>query len=259
MKMKYPPTQIMKNFDLFMEKHLQKPTKQEIQTFVEANFDPEGSEFEAWDPIDWHPKPAFLQNISDVSFRSWANELHAFWKELGRKIKDDVKERPDMYSMIYLDHPVIVPGGRFREIFYWDSFWIMRGLILSEMYTTVKGMLLNLLQMVTQLGYVPNGGRIYFRRSQPPLLIPMFKLYHDAMKDKVFLRQNIEIMDQEFQFWIKNRTVTIDLKGRKYEVVRFNVEMDGPRPESYRYDHNTYNMLCLKHTFSPGINSFHIN
>lgn len=234
MKLKYPPSRILRNFDMFMEKHSSKPSKADIKNFVEENFEPEGSEFEAWDPSDWHSNPAFLQNISDEKLRAWADELHSFWKELGRKIKDDVKNHPDMYSMIYTDHPVIVPGGRFREIFYWDSYWIMKGLLLSDMKTTVKGMLSNFLQMVRLLGYVPNGGRIYFRRSQPPLLIPMFKLYTDATNDVDFLRQSIDVLEQELQFWIKNRTVTLDLNGKRYEVARYNVEMDGPRPESYR-------------------------
>lgn len=234
MKLKYPPAQILKNFDLFMDQHKPEPSKEDIKTFVDSNFDKEGSEFEPWDPSDWHANPVFLQNITDSQLRNWANELHSFWKELGRKIKDDVRDRPDLYSMIYLENPVIVPGGRFREIFYWDSFWIMRGLLLSEMHETVKGMLSNFLHMVKLLGYVPNGGRTYFRRSQPPLLIPMFKLYTDATNDNIFLRQSIDVLEQEFQFWIKNRTVNIDLDGKTYQVVRYNVEMDGPRPESYR-------------------------
>lgn len=234
MKLKYSPSQILKNFDLFMDQHGHEPNKSEISKFVDSNFEKEGSEFEPWDPVDWHPNPSFLSNISDTNLRKWADELHSFWKQLGRKIKDDVKKRPELYSMIYLDHPVIVPGGRFREIFYWDSFWIMRGLLLSEMQETVKGMLSNLMQMVTLLGYVPNGGRIYFRRSQPPLLIPMFKLYTDKTNDLAFLSQSIDVLDKEFEFWIQNRTVNIDLRGKTYQVVRYNVEMDGPRPESYR-------------------------
>ena len=43
------------------------------------------------------------------------------------------------YSLLYLPYPVMVPGGRFREIYYWDCFWIIRGLIQSEMLSTAKG------------------------------------------------------------------------------------------------------------------------
>lgn len=40
--------------------------------------------------------------------------------------------------MMYVPHPFIVPGGRFREFYYWDSYWIVQGLLLSEMTQTVR-------------------------------------------------------------------------------------------------------------------------
>jgi alpha,alpha-trehalase len=61
-----------------------------------------------------------------------------------------------------VDEHFIVPGGRFREWYYWDSFWIIRGLLVSEMYETAKGITRNFGQMVKQLGFIPNGGRIYY-------------------------------------------------------------------------------------------------
>ena len=234
-KLKYPPEVVQKNFEEFKRTH-GNMTKDEIQKFVDDNFDPEGSEFEEWVPSDWKEKPAFLSNIKDDRFRDWAWKLHKFWNELGRKIKDDVKNRPELYSMIYVSHPVIVPGGRFREFFYWDSYWIMEGLLLSEMHDTVKGMLQNFLEMVQLLGYIPNGGRVYFERSQPPLLIPMFKIYLDATHDYEFLRSSMPLLEKEFNFWMKNRTVEITQNGKKYTLARYNVELGGPRPESYRLE-----------------------
>jgi len=234
MKLKFPPDQIQKNFDDLMAKHKQKPSKADLETFVNSNFDKEGSEFEPWNPDDWHENPKFLKNISDPGLRTWATKIHSYWKELGRKIKDEVRDRPELYSMIYTSHPVIVPGGRFREFFYWDSYWIMKGLLLSEMNNTVKGMLENFIEMVNQLGYVPNGGRVYFRRSQPPLLIPMMKLYLDATQNIDFLKSNMPALEKEFEFWMKNRLYTVQTNGKSYQVFRYNVEYTGPRPESYR-------------------------
>lgn len=76
-----------------------------------------------------------------------------------------------------------------REFYYWDSYWTIEGLLLSEMNRTVKGMLENFLMMVNNYTMVPNGGRIYYtRRSQPPYLIPMFKLYMDRFDDHTFLK-----------------------------------------------------------------------
>ena len=65
--------------------------------------------------------------------------MHGRWKDLGRKIKSDVKDHPERYSLHYLPEPFIVPGGRFREMYYWDSYWTIQGLIVSNMPETVKG------------------------------------------------------------------------------------------------------------------------
>jgi len=58
--------------------------------------------------------PPFLGNISDANYKAWSLELNKLWKHLGRKISVSVKENPDMYSQIYVQNPVVVPGGRFR-------------------------------------------------------------------------------------------------------------------------------------------------
>lgn len=91
-------------------------------------------------------------------------------------------------------------------------------------------MLENFLQIVDQYGMIPNGGRIYYeQRSQPPMLIPMIDRYINATGDVGFLQGRIHLLEKEFQFWLKNRTISV--KG--HTLARFNVESDGPRPESY--------------------------
>lgn len=140
---------------------------------------------------------------------------------------------PELYSIIYVKNPVIVPGGRFREFYYWDSFWIIRGLLISEMYTTAKGMLENFVSVVERFGCVPNGGRVYYSgRSQPPLMIPMFKEYLDATGDLKFIRDNLAVLEREFQYWMTNHTV--EVKGHKMSV--YGGITSGPRPESYAED-----------------------
>lgn len=62
----------------------------------------------------------------------------------------------------------------FIEFYYWDSYWIIEGLLLCDMNVTAKGMIENFLSMVKRYGFVPNGGRVYYlSRSQPPMLISM--------------------------------------------------------------------------------------
>lgn len=85
-------------------------------------------------------------------------------------------------------------------------------------------MLDNFLQMVDQYGLVPNGGRIYYeQRSQPPMLIPMVDRYVQTTGDVPFLRSRIHLLEKEFQFWLSNRTVTV----QGHTLARFNVEFDG--------------------------------
>ena len=66
------------------------------------------------------------------------------------------------YSLIHVPNPFIVPGGRFRENYYWDSYWIVKGLLVSGMTETVRGMIRNFAHMVETYGFVPNGSRIYY-------------------------------------------------------------------------------------------------
>ncbi|KAK9871127.1 hypothetical protein WA026_011411 [Henosepilachna vigintioctopunctata] len=105
------------------------------------------------------------------------------------------------------------------------------------MYTTVRGMLDNYLYIVDNLGYVPNGGRIYYLgRSQPPLLIPSFKLYMDTKNDLEYLRKSIIYLEQEFSFWLNKRTVQIKVNDVDYILAHYGDDSEGPRPESYAED-----------------------
>lgn len=88
---------------------------------------------------------------------------------------DDVKVNPDQYSIVYVPNGLVIPGGRFTEFYYWDTYWIVNGLLLSEMHQTVRGILLNFLSIVSQYGFVPNGGRVsaflLLRRFKPKSFI----------------------------------------------------------------------------------------
>ncbi|XP_017883854.1 trehalase isoform X1 [Ceratina calcarata] len=240
MKMRNPPNETLLLFREFMDRVDQMPTRHDIEKFVNDTFDPEGSEFEEWDPEDWTIRPKFLNKISDDELRKFASDLNHIWKMLGRKMKDDVRLNEDHYSIIYVPNPVIVPGGRFREFYYWDSYWIIKGLLLSEMYTTVKGMLSNFVMIVDKIGFIPNGGRIYYTmRSHPPLLIPMVDEYLKVTHDYKWLEENFHLLEKEFEFWMTNRTVEVEMDGVKYTLARYYEESSGPRPESYKEDYLT--------------------
>lgn len=168
--------------------------------------------------------------------RQWAVDLNAIWKDLGRKMIDDVHKNPEYYSIIPVEHPVIVPGGRFIEFYYWDSYWIIRGLLLSEMTQTAKGMLENFLSIVQRFGFIPNGGRIYYaKRSQPPMLTAMVKSYVEFTNDVQFALDALDTLEHEFEYWMNNHTV----QAKGYNLCVYNGNSPGPRPESYREDIET--------------------
>ncbi|XP_078055341.1 trehalase isoform X2 [Mustelus asterias] len=228
MKLKVNPGVVLEAFQNLTETSSKPVTKEQLKLFVQTYFDSPGQEFEKWTPGDWGDHPRILQKISDQKLRLWATELHALWKSLGRKIKLDVQSHPELYSQIYVPNPLVVPGGRFREFYYWDSYWIIKGLLLSEMNKTAKGMIENFLYLVQRFGFIPNGGRVYYeRRSQPPFLQLMMDSYINFTNDRAFLRQNIDLLDEEYDFWMKNRTVSL-IVGDKTHLLN--------RPESYSKD-----------------------
>ncbi|XP_038635513.1 trehalase isoform X1 [Scyliorhinus canicula] len=237
MKLKINPDVVLEAYRNLTATSPTRLTKEQLKLFVQTYFDSPGQEFEKWTPGDWGDHPRILHKISDQKLRLWATELHALWKSLGRKIKLDVQSHAELYSQIYVPKPLIVPGGRFREFYYWDSYWIIKGLLLSEMTETAKGMIENFLYLIQRFEFIPNGGRVYYeRRSQPPFLVLMMDSYIKVTNDRAFLRQNIDLLDKEYDFWMKNRTVVIIAGGKTHLVNRYIVEAAGPRPESYSND-----------------------
>jgi len=214
------------------------PSVEDVQLFLKENFKERGEELLPWDPIDWISSPDFLKDIQDESLRQFGSDLNALWKELGKVIKPEVADKPDEFSLVYLPNPVILPGGRFLELYYWDTYWIIRGLIHCQMFQSVKGMLQDFLILLDTFGYVPNGNRIYYSRTQPPFLIQMFKDYVDATGDVEFLESSLPALEKEFEFWLTNRSVIVNAMEpngteRNFTLFRYFNEVTGPRPESY--------------------------
>ncbi|XP_030381998.1 trehalase isoform X2 [Scaptodrosophila lebanonensis] len=233
MKLKKAPEKTIEEFDAFMESKNNTPSDDDVLQFVNDHFDEKGTELEVWTPTDWKENPSFLDNVHDPDLKQWGADLNAIWKDLGRKMKEDVSKNPDYYSIIPVPNPVIIPGGRFIEFYYWDSYWIIRGLLLSEMQDTARGMIENFLSIVQRIGFIPNGGRVYYwGRSQPPLLTAMVKAYVDFTKDDLFAINALDVLEHEFEYFINNHTV----QAKGHNLVAYRDSSTGPRPESYRED-----------------------
>ena len=71
---------------------------------------------ETWSPDDWTPNPEFIAKLKKPQLRGLAKRINRLWKELSRKIKEDVKDNPSLYSIIYVPNGFVVPGGIYIKI-----------------------------------------------------------------------------------------------------------------------------------------------
>ena len=203
---------------------LQNPSVEEVRSFVASNFDPTGSEFENFEfPLKQNPK--FLEKISSPEMREFGEEVHKIWPQLGRKVKTDVAENNELYSFIPLNHTTVVPtghDGRFREMYYWDSYWHIRGLLVSEAYKVVFDLLNNFKSLVERFGFIPNGTRKYYTtRSQPPFYSTAVHDFYKHCKSNPEASTEIKMscdeileyflpsMEQELKWWLENRKIEL--------------------------------------------------
>lgn len=165
--------------------------------------------------------------------------IETLWNVLTRQ--PDKKEG----SLIPLPWPYIVPGGRFGEIYYWDSYFTMLGLKASGKTGMLENMVNNFSYLIDTLGYIPNGNRSYFiGRSQPPFYSLMIDLLAD-IKGKEILPAWLPQLEKEYQYWMKGTEELNNKRQEAYHIVqmpdgevlnRYWDENDSPRPESYRED-----------------------
>lgn len=109
-------------------------------------------------------------------------------------------------SLIPLPEPYVVPGGRFREVYYWDSYFTMLGLKESGRTDLIESMIRNFAYLINTYGFIPNGNRTYYlTRSQPPYFSLMVQLLVSAKEDRKqeILTTYLDELEKEYQFWMK--------------------------------------------------------
>lgn len=239
MSLKNGVNETLASFNQLMASTNNAPSKQQLIDFVHDWFE-NVNELEDWTPADYTASPAFLDRITRNDIAATARSVVAIWPSLGRKVAQEVAERPDRHSLISLPNGFIIPGGRFREIYYWDTYWIVEGLLLSEMEETVRGILENFLSLVERYGFIPNGSRVYYlNRSQPPMLTLMASNWYKQTKNSTWLADNIDTLEKEVQFFLDNRMVEVTKDGVTYNLAHYASRSGTPRPESYREDVKT--------------------
>lgn len=236
--------QVLADFSNF---NLSTATEGEVVNFVDNDFLGEGLELEAAALTNFNPTPAFLNNVTDPLLKAFAQTVHGYWTQLARNtnqsaVCEDYPGGTCEGSFIPLNHTFVIPGGRFREQYYWDSYWIIQGLFQSELYETVNTTLQNFMDEIENFGFIPNGGRIYYlNRSQPPLFIHMVYDYVNVTGDTSILQRALPLAEAELAWWANNRTinVTSPYTNQTYMMAHYAVTNTAPRPESYLTDYLT--------------------
>jgi alpha,alpha-trehalase len=149
-------------------------------------------------------------------------------------------------SLLPLPKPYVVPGGRFREVYYWDSYFTMLGLAESDHWDKISDMVANFGYELDNFGHIPNGNRSYYlSRSQPPFFALMVELL--ATHDKDALKTYLPQMEKEYTYWMEGVETLQPGQANKRVVKlddgsvlnRYWDDRDTPRPESWLDDVTT--------------------
>ena len=180
---------------------------------------------------DWFDPPAEVAVALDLpEGRTLGEHVELLWPVLTRAQAGQAQG-----SLLPLPEPYIVPGGRFREVYYWDAYFTMTGLG-PEHDAIKRDMVANFAGQVADHGHVLNGNRTYYlSRSQPPFLHAMVGLL-DEDDPAAAYAEWLDTLVAERDWWRRARAGGV-VGG--VELSRYHDDRDVPRDESYRYDAQT--------------------
>ena len=218
---KLPPEQVLQKY-----RQLKKNKDFDLGVFVAEHFE-----------LPEHAGSNFALN----PHLSMAEHIINHWDYLTR----EADEKEAFSTLIPLPNDYIVPGGRFREIYYWDSYFTMHGLAASGRMGLVESMLDNFAYLIDELGFIPNGNRTYYlSRSQPPFFSSMVALYQHHKGTEAALPYLPQLL-KEYSFWMDGLEEVDARNPASLHVVRMpdgsilNRYYDrkaSPRPESFTED-----------------------
>ncbi|HEU0197657.1 MAG TPA: alpha,alpha-trehalase TreF [Nevskiaceae bacterium] len=196
----------------------------DLKAFVHANFTPQ------------HPDP---RSYLAPEGRPLKEHIDKLWDVLSRAPDD----HPASSSLLPLPRRYVVPGGRFCEIYYWDTYFTMLGLAASGRRDLMRGMADNFAYLIETWGHIPNGNRTYYLpRSQPPLFAFIVELFerHNICRALSYL----PMLHKEHDYWMADAD-SVEAGEAHGPVVRFKDGtllnrywdwLDTARPQSYRED-----------------------
>lgn len=130
-------------------------------------------------------------------------------------------------GLLYLPKPYVVPGGRFNEMYGWDSFFIEMGLLRDGQFGLAKDMADNFLYEVREYGKVLNANRTYYlSRSQPPFLTRMILAIYERTHDAKWLAESVPALERYYRYWTSEPHLTPETGLSRYYDLG-----EGPAPE----------------------------
>lgn len=197
----------------------------DLREFVERHFD--------------IPDPVGVEVDASADSRM-DQHVDRLWDHLTRSFED-------RGSCISLPNPHVVPGGRFREIYYWDSYFVAEGLAASGRLEAVEDMVGNFTRLIDRFGFVPTGNRTYYTsRSQPPLFYRILRIL-ERERGWEAIEQYVPQVEREYEFWMAGGDRLGDSEeadahrrvvrtGDSSVLNRYWDDRAEPRPESYYHD-----------------------
>lgn len=166
--------------------------------------------------------------------------INSLWPVLTRQ-----PDQQEGGTLIPLPYPYVVPGGRFREIYYWDSYFTMLGLQTAGRHDLIENMVKNFSNLIDRIGFIPNGNRVYYTgRSQPPFYSLMIGILREIKGDQI-LPLYLDQLEKEYLFWMDGQASLSERINTYRRVVRmpggeilnrYWDDRPAPRPESYKED-----------------------
>jgi len=182
----------------------------------------------------------FSSDFKSDNTRSPEEHIHALWPVLTRQA-----DTSTVSSLLALPKPYIVPGGRFGEIYYWDSYFTILGLQADHKYEMIENMTDNFAHLINTVGHVPNGNRTYYlSRSQPPFFSLIVDIVYE-IKGEESLKKYLPALEKEYDFWMDgSEELTLENYNHRRVVRlqdgsilnRYWDDKPTPRPESYKED-----------------------
>ena len=220
--------------DILYDYGLAKGPKLDLRKFVLDNFELPAS------------PPAFNEFVHE-------NDVSKHIKTLWSVLKREADKKVEGSSLLPLPFAYIVPGGRFREIYYWDSYFTMLGLKESGETEMIEQMIKNFAYLINTYGHIPNGNRTYYlSRSQPPFFSLMVELLASIKGDQVY-KTYLPQLEKEYAYWMEGADKL--QKGAAFKRVvklpsglvlnRYWDDDSTPRQESYKEDYDVAEKAAL--------------